>query len=657
MRIFVFISISIFLIPAFSSAQLCSGSKGDPIVNVTFGTSSDPLPPGTTSLSYVGSCPYDTGSYTINTFLFGCGETRSAKSWHSLIGDHTRDATGQMNSKGQYMLVNASWIQGISHPPVVIHSDTAFGLCGNTTYEYSAWLANVMRDYACGSNPKLPNINFTVSSLSGVTLASTNTGALPIEDERVWKQYGLTFTTPLDADAVVLTLSLMPEQGCGNAFVLDDITFKMCGPAVTATLDGKTDPVKVCADYTDPFILQGNYGEGFNDPAVQWQSSLDSGVTWTDIPGQTSLTYAIPRRSIGNVVYRLAAAEKQNIGSPHCRIVSNAIYTEVHPVPPHNAPQNLIGCISKDLHLPAADPFSLNVLWAGPNGYSSTESAAVVRNVQLNDTGIYKFKQFFSYGCTTLDTFYLKVFPSTTVSTQTLYNICEGNNIHLSASGAGTFKWTPSVGLSNDAVPDPVASPHDSTIYKVVVTNSFGCKDSADITVNVFRNPFADAGPDRTIVIGDTVTLKASVKGTAIDYAWTPPVNINDPHLVTPNVYPIDNTEYTLTAVSRVGCGTATSNALVKVYRDIFIPSAFTPNGDGKNDVFKVFAADGYKLNKFIIYNRWGKVVFTAKETSDGWNGNTNNQQQPADTYVYYLEIKSAQGKVITKKGTITLLR
>jgi gliding motility-associated-like protein len=93
------------------------------------------------------------------------------------------------------------------------------------------------------------------------------------------------------------------------------------------------------------------------------------------------------------------------------------------------------------------------------------------------------------------------------------------------------------------------------------------------------------------------------------------------------------------------------------VYKDIYIPSAFTPNGDGTNDRFKVFAADGYKLIKFLVYNRWGQPIFSARETSEGWDGKMNNQQQPADTYVYYLEIESSQLKKIVKKGTITLVR
>jgi gliding motility-associated-like protein len=514
-----------------------------------------------------------------------------------------------------------------------------------------------MRNYACGGQPQLPNITFTVSSLSGTVLATANSGALPINpDGRVWKQYGLTFTTPPAVDAVVLTLSIAAQRGCGNAFIVDDITFSMCGPAVDASVGGQTD-VRLCADYTNLVVLKGSFGSGFRDPVVQWQNSLDSGKTWVDLAGVTTLNYTMPHRNNGLVLYRMAVAERPNINSLHCRMVSGSVLTDVHPVLQHHPPQDISGCLNKDLHLPEADRLTIKNEWTGPNGYYSTDPKAVVSAIQYADTGVYRFKQLFNSGCTSLDTFNVKVYPSTTISTQTLYSICEGSAVQLNASGNGTFKWTPSTGISNDAIPNPVAYPRDSIFYQVLVTNAYGCKDSALVTINVLRNPVANAGPGKTIVIGDTVVLDGSVKGTGVTSYWSPSTFIDDYHSTTPKVYPDVNTQYTLTVSSTVGCGSSVSATTVKVYRDIFIPTAFTPNADGINDRFRIFAADGYKLNKFVVYNRWGQLVFKAKEISDSWDGNVNNSPQSTGSYVYYLEIETSQHKKIVKQGTITLVR
>ena len=626
-------------------AQLCNGGLSDPVINVTFGTTHAPLNGFTTSYHYVTGCPKK-GEYTIQNLIFGCGETPDAHSWYMLAGDHTLDYNGQ------YMLVNAESMAG------TIHQDTATGLCGNTNYQYAAWMANVMQNFACGGKPILPNITLTVTTLAGQVLATYSTGDLPVEESRVWKQFGLTFTTPAGVSDVVVSLTTDPVYGCGSAFVVDDITLNMCGPKLTTRLDGVVQDGNVCADYTNPFILDGVYDAGLNDPVFQWQQSIDTGATWQDINNATSLTYAIPHRLTGVIVYRLAMAERQNINSLHCRIVSNKIYTEIHPVPPHNAPQNLLGCKDKDLHLPSVDPAALIFSWNGPNGYNSSDPKSVVPDIQFTDTGVYVLRQNFYFGCTSIDTFNINVFPSTTISVQNMYTICEGKRINFFASGQGTFKWSPATGLTNDAIPDPVATPKDSVTYKVIVTNSYGCKDSADVVVNVLRNPMVNAGPDKEILKGDSIMLDGSVKGTSISFAWSSLQYINDNKILDPTVFPPADMQYVLQATSNVGCGTSSSAVNVKVFNTIDIPNAFTPNGDGINDVFKISAPGSYKIKKFIIYNRWGQRLFNLNNASlASWDGTYKSEVQPAGAYVYYFDIQLPNGKRYVKKGTLFLIR
>ena len=140
---------------------------------------------------------------------------------------------------------------------------------------------------------------------------------------------------------------------------------------------------------------------------MQWQNSLDTGKTWKDVPGETSNTYAVPRRSSGVITYRVVVAERANINSLGCRIASNAIYTEIYPLPPHQSPQNLLGCLDKNLLLPLVDPSALQALWNGPNGYSSNQFSAVVPAVQYRDTGLYTLQSNFSFGCVDKDSFYV----------------------------------------------------------------------------------------------------------------------------------------------------------------------------------------------------------------------------------------------------------
>lgn len=603
------------------------------------------MPYSATTFEYKKGCP-GKGQYTLANLIFGCGDNSS---WIMMAGDHTGDVGGN------YMLVNAENSSG-SITPAVIHVDTANGLCSGIPYVFSAWVTNVMRDFSCGGNAVLPGLTFTVKTKAGVVIATYDTGNIPITGEKEWKEYGLSFQLPAGESAVILMVSTNKKFGCGQGFAIDDITLRTCGPEVTATINDQTDPLEVCADYADPFILKGSYADGISDPVVQWQSSLDSGKTWSDIPSANSITYTIPHRDIGVVLYRLAVAERSNINSLHCRIISNVLYTSVNPVASHHAPQDLIGCQGKDLLLPEKDPWAVNLLWTGPNGYSSTLDKSMVTSIKYADTGLYTLKQEFLYGCTALDSFYVKVYPATTLSVPPVYAICEGQGVMLAATGEGTFNWQPATGLSNTQVANTVASPRDTTQYKVVVTNTFGCKDSAYVTVNVFNNPEVSVGTDRTIVTGDTVMLNGNVNGTATSFSWSTTSFMDNNQVLNPKVFPPIDMQYTLTAYSTVGCGQAEATVRIKVYNDLFIPSAFSPNKDGKNDHFKIVAADGYKLLQFQVYNRWGQAVFKASDFSKGWDGTFNKRPQPAGTYVYFLQILSAAGKTITRKGTITLI-
>jgi len=636
----------LFFISYSSKAQVCNGSLGDPVVNETFGSGGGyQLAPYKTSFQAVGGCPDNVGgTYTLSSFLFGCGP----HTWVQMVGDHTRD------EKGNYMLVNAA------STPGTVYMDTAKNLCSNTTYQFGVWFTSVMTKYACDGQPILPNLQFQVKTLSGTVLAEANSGFLPIVEEKEWKFYSLSFQTPTGTNAVIFSITVNPKYGCGSAFAIDDITIRPCSPSViSATINGSSDQVDVCANYTDNWVLNATYTPGFTNPEFQWQSSVDTGKTWVDIPGATTVNYNVPRRDSGVLLYRMAVAENGNINSLSCRVISNVLHTGVYPVPPPHPTLTVIGCIGKDFYFPDPDPYDLQVLYTGPNGYNSTSMHAVIPNIQYSDSGLYKLKNTLTYGCVLLDTIYLKVFPGAILTTQPVLPLCEGSSEQLvtSASDTVTYLWTPALGLSSDNVPSPTASPSKTTEYKVLITNKYGCQDSAFLTIFVNQKPVADAGPDHKINLGDSVVLNGSVSGTSVNFSWSPPAFIDDIHSKTPTVYPPEDAEYTLMVNSEVGCGSSSSSALVKVYKDVYVPTAFTPNNDGKNDVFRVTAADNYRRFKLLVYNRWGQVIFETADINKGWDGKFRDVQLASDVYIYYMEIITASNKKIMKKGTVTLIR
>lgn len=628
----------------FSTAQLCNNNLGDPVVNINFGIKGASAAPSKTDYSRTGGCP-SKGEYTINDFLFGCGG-----SWVAMTGDNT---PGDLN--GNYMLINAESMAGI------VVQDTAKNLCENMTYQFSAYITNVLQtNLSCGSSVVLPNLDFTIESLAGAVLATYNTGDIPITDIKQWKQFGFSYKTTAGINAVVLKITANSEPGCGNAFAIDDIIFQNCGPAVNITIDGITQDQRVCADYTNPFILQGTYDAGFINPVVQWQSSFDSGKTWKDIPSATTTTYKVPHRTSGRISYRMVVAEKENISSVNCRMRSNSILTEINPVPPHQPTKFISGCTGKDYSLPKGDDKAIDFIWSGPNGYSSTDRNAVIFNLQFADTGLYTLKQTYDFGCTDFDSVYLEVSPGVVLSALPAKPICEGESETLSVTASGnigSFKWIPSAGLSSDDILNPVAAPADSTVYKLIATNTYGCQDSILVPVDVYHRSVANAGPDKIFLNGDTAVLDGFVRGTLVNFYWSPPMFINDVNVMRPKVYPLQDMTYTLTAVSTVGCGQSTDDVNVQVFKGLFIPNSFTPNGDGKNDRFRIVPFDNYKVIRFVIYNRWGSVIFNSTDIGSGWDGNYKSLPQPIGSYIFYLELQGTNGEKITKRGTVNLLR
>lgn len=639
MKFFLFFIGFLLAFPPFSNGQLCVGSLGDPLFNETFGSSNGSFSSISTSYQRSGGCPVK-GNYSIANLLFNC----AGNTWFLLAGDHTGDPNGN------YMVINAEGTPG------TVLTDTVTGLCANTTYQFGAWVMNVMQKTACGGNAVLPTLTFTVETLSGTVLSSYTSGAIRITDNKEWVPYGVFFKTTASITTVVFRIKSNAEGGCGNAFAIDDVTVKACGPSVAATLDGNNIPsIDLCADYSNPLLLEAALSGGLSEPLMQWQSSTDTGKTWKDIPGATTTAYSIPRRTTGIILYRMTVAERLNFNSPMCRIHSNSIWTNVHPVPLKQPKKEIVGCLDKDLQLSPTNGYTF--YWTGPNGFQSTLPSPIIPKVQYKDTGIYRVLKKIDYGCSAEDTFHVQVYPSATVTVQPVSPVCEGTPVALLATGGGKYRWSPSAGLSNDSVPNPVARLVDSTNYKVTITNNYGCKDSAEVMVAIYKKPFAYAGADKKIVRGDTVTLDGVAKGSAVSISWAPPQYMDNSQSLHPKVYPPQEMVYTLSVKSAVGCGTAISAVRVTAYKNIFIPSAFTPNNDGRNDRFNIPGIDHYKLVKLLIYNRWGGVVYKETNTSKGWDGLHNKIPAPAGTYVYFLELLSPANKRITKQGTVTLIR
>lgn len=297
-------------------AQLCNGSLGDPVVNITFGGNGANAPVSAPGYMFTGSSCPDDGYYTVTNMTSSCfGNT-----WHTVSSDHT--------GGGSFMLVNASFTPGD------FFVSTVTDLCPNTTYEFASWIMNVMKPDGIK-----PNITFSIETPSGTVLKTFNTGNIPSLSAPQWKQYGFFFVTPSDNAVIVLRMTNNAPGGYGNDLALDDITFRPCGPMISAKIQGNaSDTVNICEGVSGRYTFNSNVSSGYSSPVYQWQQSTDMGVHWTDISGATSTSYiCVASNTAGNYWYRLTIAEAGAIGIAACRIGSNIVVINVHAKPVVNA--------------------------------------------------------------------------------------------------------------------------------------------------------------------------------------------------------------------------------------------------------------------------------------------------------------------------------
>ena len=200
--------------------------------------------------------------------------------------------------------------------------------------------------------------------------------------------------------------------------------------------------------------------------------------------------------------------------------------------------------------------------------------------------------------------------------------------------------------------------------YTLEVTDSKGCAAMQVVTINFDPFVVVNAGLDATITTGDAYTLNASVDvnpSTPFNYLWQDQWHNNLGNTSSVTVAPNRDTRYIIYAFPGTDTICAVSDTVeifVKECTEIYIPNAFTPNGDGLDDIFKLNNVDDFEgLVSFEIFNRWGQKVYYGTNKNSGWDGQFNGKDAEMDTYVYYVTVQCYGGKLVSKKGTLTLVR
>jgi gliding motility-associated-like protein len=261
--------------------------------------------------------------------------------------------------------------------------------------------------------------------------------------------------------------------------------------------------------------------------------------------------------------------------------------------------------------------------------------------------------------CPSLDTMILTVIQPPVLDATPDTIVCAGSSIQLEASNAVTYQWTPVDYLDNAGIANPVSTPDATVTYAVEGVDGFGCVGYDTTTITVLPLPAVDVGPDWIIdLVQDEFALLNGVAPTAASFSWDPVTGLDDPGSLTPSAQPELPTTYILTVTDANGCVNS-DTVFVDVLNEfsVILPDAFTPNGDGLNDVWRPVTIGLIEFVDVSIYNRWGERLYFSRERSAGWDGTFMGKAQEMGSYIAVVRIRDPKGQPIQTTGTVTLIR
>jgi gliding motility-associated-like protein len=547
----------------------------------------------------------------------------SSLTWNRNMADCHDHTSGS----GNMMLVNGSpvakvkvWSQTVSVTP-------------HTNYNFSVWISSLHFD-----NPA--RLHFAIN---GVELGNDITaGTFTCQ----WKQF---FSTWNSGDSATAVISIVNNNTIvdGNDFALDDIFFGQVTTktdSVTINVVGLCDSVKISGVNKVCSPSDTLTYSIYKSPNCSQQYSIQVDNTFATIISQTSTSTKLLFKKNGTTSIKVTYAN-------NCKVVIDSLDISIRFSPTSiNLGPDIVTCRDTSVTLKAPEEF-ISYTWQDGSKDST---------YTINSSGAYSVMAQNLCGLQLKDTirFVKSAVVPFTVSPVSV-TACKGDSIQFRASGGSVYTWSPSPNFSNPSSAFTKALIRSSQNFTVFISDQICNRDTTfviPVTVSEGANIYITKSNDVNCS-NDSAILIAS---GGLSYIWTPNLYIANTNGNSITVKPYQNTTYRVTGKDALGCYGQDS---VTVYfskegdQKLFVPTAFSPNGDGKNDFFRPLFTGPYTKYDFQIYNRWGQLVYESKMPGAGWNGIVNGTLQKADVYVFYISAEGGCNGQFVRKGTFVLIR
>ncbi len=334
-----------------------------------------------------------------------------------------------------------------------------------------------------------------------------------------------------------------------------------------------------------------------------------------------------------------------------------------------NAGNDTVICYNTNLILggnPTANDGVAPYIYSWTDENNTTFSSDANPEVNPTTNTFYKLHVTDQNGCEGNDQINVEINPQTTINAGENVDVCYGSSFTIGGEPTAqnslfqySYTWWPTTGLDDPDSANPTVTLLDTTTYRLIVSTYLCEPDTDFVTLNAIPLPEITISDNINIGYGGTTLLEAD---GGISYEWLPTEGLSSPNMAQTDASPEETTIYVVTVTDENECQSQAS-VTVTVKNDFFIPSLFTPNGDGKNDYFKIYGT-GIEVINLIVYNRNGNIVFESNDANflleTGWDGTSNGAKQPQGSYMYVISGRFVSGSPIDYKnnrGTINLMR
>ena len=348
-------------------------------------------------------------------------------------------------------------------------------------------------------------------------------------------------------------------------------------------------------------------------------------------------------------------------GTASCPGIPKVFDILINPTPDVNASNDALVCLGNTVQLSATGAAQYS--WTPAVNLNCVSCATPL--AKPTDSITYTVKGTNAAGCSASDSVVLSVIKPFNMTVSPNDTLCMGEGKNIRAFNASRYLWSPAAGLNRTDIADPTVKTNVSTTYRVIGFDNYQCfTDTGYVSIIVGPKPFVNIGPDRTLATGTPLQLNAATSGGPIvSWMWTPAADLSCNNCPSPKTTVKNNSFYSVLVTNTFGC-TAADTIFINSFcksAQVFIPNAFTPDGDGLNDILMV-RGNGITVKSFRIFNRWGELVFEKEnfypnDPKYGWDGRVRGVPATPDVFVYTAEVFCDNGVVYTYKGNTTILK